>query len=175
MTTMGSPTLVDGLANAIEPGTQVTGVLPGVALDNVPLDWFATNNLRAARIGVAEEVLVLSTSGLTTDTTANLLPGNALILAVDYVLTAAITGASVTGFHIGDATTANRFVNNDTVLTILHGGVGILCWAGAVSTTPAGPSQAAAAKVRVTAIGANPTAGTIRLEVVYLTFSAPTA
>jgi hypothetical protein len=52
--------------------------------------------------------------------------------------------------------------------------VGLDHWSGAVSTLATGPSQAAAAKVRITCTGSNPGAGVVRLTVFYRTFTPPT-
>lgn len=48
-------------------------------------------------------------------------------------------------------------------------GVGMAHWHGVVSATNAGPTQAAAAKLRVTCAGGNPGAGKIKVTVFYLT------
>ena len=127
----------------------------------------------AARIKVDEEVLTLSTGGLTTDTTANLLPANSLILAVNTVITTTITTA--TNWAVGDPTTSARFSAANATKTAGTNQVGITQWSGAITTLAAGPSQASAAKVRITCTGSNPGAGAIAIQVVSLAFTAPTS
>ena len=122
--------------------------------------------------GYATELLTLSTGGTTTDTTANLLPAGAIIEAVVARVTTTITTA--TSWQLGDPTTAGRFTAANSTMVAGTTDIGILHWSGAVSTLAAGPSQAAAAKVRVTTVG-TPGAGAIRITVFYRTFSAPTS
>ena len=116
---------------------------------------------------VNTENLTLSTSGLTTDTTGNLLPANSIIMAVTGTVSTAIT--TTTSWGLGDATTANRFSVTDSTLTLgesvpkasfppVQIGTGV-----ASATT--GVYQAAAAKVRVTCVGSNPGAGAVRITV----------
>jgi hypothetical protein len=121
----------------------------------------------------SEELLTLSTGGLTTDTTANLLPAGSLILAVVGRVTTTIT--TTTSWGLSDPTTANRFAATNSTLTAGTTSIGILQWSGAVTTLAAGPSQAAAAKARVTCVGSNPGAGVVRIGVLALVFGAPTS
>ncbi len=112
------------------------------------------------------ELLTLSTSGTTTDTSANLLPANSIIMAVTGTVTTTITTA--TDWKLGDPTTAGRFSAADSTMTAAENvpktsfppvqiGTGV-----ASATT--GVYQAAAAKVRVTTTG-TPGAGAIRITV----------
>jgi parallel beta-helix repeat protein len=122
--------------------------------------------------GSATELLTLSTSGTTTDTTANLLPANSIIESVTTDVTTTITTA--VSFSVGDPTTAARFSASAGGMTATSTRVGIDHWSGAVSTLATGPSQAAAAKVRITT-NANPGAGVVRITVFYRQFVAPTS
>lgn len=123
--------------------------------------------------GQASELLTLSTSGLTTDTTANLLPVGSIIEAVSCYITEAIT--VTTNWAVGDPTTAARFSAANATKTAGTSSPGIDHWSGAVTTLAAGPSQAAAAKVRITCTGSNPGAGAIRIVVFYRQLVAPTS
>ena len=98
------------------------------------------------------ELVTLSLSGATTDSVANLLPANSIILAVNGTVNTTITGSS--DWKLGDATTAGRFSAADSTLTAAESvpkasfppvqiGTGV-----ASATT--GVYQAAAAKVRIT-------------------------
>ena len=124
--------------------------------------------------GYAEEDLVLSTSGTTTNTAASLLPGGALILGVVARVTTTI--ATATDWKLGDTTTAGRFCPAQSGAQLTSGAtiVGLDHWSGAVTTLAAGPSQAAATTVRVTTTG-TPSAGRIRIGVYYMLFTAPTS
>ena len=132
----------------------------------------ATNGAYWIR-GYNTELLVLSTTGLTTDTTNNLLPANSVIEAVVARITTALT--VTTDWKLGDGTTAGRFSAADSTLTLGETVVGLAHWSGAVSTLAAGPSQATAAHVRVTCTGSNPGAGAIRITVFYSQFVGPTS
>jgi hypothetical protein len=125
-----------------------------------------------SEVGVLQESLTLSTSGTTTDTTANLLPANSVILAVNARVTTTITTA--TNWSVGDTTTATRFSSANSTLTAGTTSVGLNQWKGAVATDATGPTQVSAAKVRVTTTG-TPGAGAIRLVVFYRRYSAPTS
>src|SRR6185436_20175637 len=114
----------------------------------------------ALTINSSSELLTLSTSGLTTDTSANLLPANAIILSVTCRVTTTIT--TTTNWAVGDPTTAARFSAANATLTSGTTSIGLDHLSGAVATLAAGPTQIAAAKVRITCTGANPGAGAIR-------------
>lgn len=120
-------------------------------------------------LGQASENLTLSTSGTTTDTSANLLPANAIIEAVVARVTTTITTA--TDWKLGDSTTAGRFSAASSSMTSGSTTVGTV---QADQTGAAGPRQASAAKVRVTTTG-TPGAGAIRITVFYRQFVAPTS
>jgi len=120
--------------------------------------------------GQASELLTLSTSGTTTDTSANLLPANAIIDAVVARVTTTITVA--TNWKLGDATQAGRFTAVQTGLTAGTTVVGLLHADPTVATANLGPVQAAAAKIRVTTTG-TPSAGQIRVTVFYRQFVPP--
>ena len=122
------------------------------------------------------ELVTLSTSGATTDSVANLLPANSIILAVNGTVNTTITGSS--DWKLGDATTAGRFSAADSTLTAAESvpktsfppvqiGTGV-----ASATT--GVYQAAAAKVRIT-VTTTATAGKIRVTVYGFTLVNATA
>ena len=123
-------------------------------------------------INQATELLTLSTGGTTTNTSASLLPAGALILAVVARVTTTITTA--TNWKLGDSTTSGRFcaVQSGPQLTVGATVIGMDQMSGAVTTLDAGPSQAAAATVRVTTTG-TPGAGAIRITVHYISMGAP--
>lgn len=119
--------------------------------------------------GSVAELLVLSTGGLTTDTTANLLPADSIIEAVTARVTTTI--ATATTWAVGDPTTPTRFSAANATLVAGTTSVGTT----QVDQTGApGPRQVAAAKVRITTVGI-PSAGAIRLTSYYRTFVAPTS
>lgn len=128
------------------------------------------NGAKAALVWTAEE-LTLSTVGTTTDTAANLLPGNAVVLGmVARVTTAITTAASV---QIGDATTATRFATLGT-MTLGTTLLGLNHLQGGVATDATGPVQFTAAKIRTTA-NVTPGAGKVRLVTLALVFTPPTS
>lgn len=120
----------------------------------------------------AEEELTLSTGGATTDTSANLLPVNSLIFAVDCRVT--VTIATATDWAIGDSVTAARFSSANATLAAGTVSSGRNQWRGSVSTDAAGPTQDTAAPVRVTCSG-TPSAGKIRIVVKYAQFIPSTS
>jgi hypothetical protein len=122
--------------------------------------------------GVNTEEITLATGGLTTDSTANLLPANSVILAVTARVTQAIT--ATTNWALGDGTTAARFAAANATLALGTTSVGLDCRQPA-ATNAAGPVQTAAAKLRVTCTGANPGAGKIRVAVFYRQYVAPSS
>lgn len=119
--------------------------------------------------GQASELLTLSTSGTTTDTSANLLPANSIIEAVVARITTTITTA--TDWKLGDPTTAGRFTAANATMTAGTTDVGTV---HVDQTGAAGPRQTAAAKVRVTTTG-TPGAGAIRITVFYRQFIPPSS
>lgn len=113
------------------------------------------------------ELVTLSTAGTTTDTTANLLPANAIIEAVVARVTTTITTA--TDWQLGDATTPGRFTAANSTLAAGTTDVGLV---HIDQTGAAGPRQTTAAKLRVTTTG-TPGAGVIRVTVFYRQFTPP--
>jgi hypothetical protein len=122
--------------------------------------------------GSSSELITLSTSGTTTDSSANLLPAGALIQSVACRVTTTITTA--TDWSVGDGTTAARFSSANATLVSGTTSIGLNQMKGAVTTDAAGPTQAAAAKLRITTTG-TPGAGAIRCTVFYSQFTAPTS
>jgi hypothetical protein len=128
----------------------------------------AVNDAKANGGGVVQfrnsELVTLATGGTTTDTTANLLPANSLLLGVTGTVNTTIT-ASCTGWQLGDATTAGRFTANDTTLTAGETKVGSVHETTGIASATAGMFQTSAAKVRITCAGGNPGAGKVRVVV----------
>lgn len=120
--------------------------------------------------GTASEQITLSTGGTTTDSTLDMLPANSIIDAV--VATIAISITTATSVQIGDPTTADRFISGFPAMGAGNKAVGIRQHRGSVTTDAAGPTQAAAAKIRITT-DVNPGAGAILLIVFYRQFVAP--
>lgn len=131
------------------------------------------NNGAQTNIKTISESITLATGGLTTDSTADLLPANSLILAVTARVTTTIT--TTTDWALGDATTATRFSDASATLTAGTTVVGVNHQKGGVSTDATGQTQTAAAKLRITCSGANPGAGVVRVTVTYLELTAPTS
>lgn len=113
------------------------------------------------------EEITLSTSGATTNSATNMLPDNAIIEAVTWRVTQAITTAA--NFSIGDPTTAARFVSGSTGITLGSTGVGL---AHVDQTGAAGPKQTTGNNIRITC-NATPGAGKIRVTSYYRTFRVP--
>jgi hypothetical protein len=122
--------------------------------------------------GSMTELLTLSTSGTTTDTTNNLLPVDAIIESVVVRITTTITTA--TNWSVGDGTTAARFCSSNATLTAGTTSTCLNHQKGGVATDAAGPTQTAAAKVRITTTG-TPGAGVIRITVFYRRMIPPTS
>lgn len=124
--------------------------------------------------GVLSEEITLNTGGLTTDSTANLLPANSIIEAVTYRVTTTIT--TTTDFTFGDATQGSRFLTTaETTLTAGTTGVCLDHTDPSVGSEDLGPTQKSAAKLRITCTGANPGAGAVRVTVYYRQFTASTS
>lgn len=123
-------------------------------------------------LGFAVEEITLSTTGLTTDSSADLLPAGAVIEAVTARVTEAIT--NVTDWAVGDPTTSARFISPTATLTLGTTAVGLNHQQGSISSDAAGPVQTSAAKVRITCTtaGSNPSAGKIRVTVWYRSYTA---
>ncbi len=122
--------------------------------------------------GSNSELITLSTVGTTTDSTNNLLPANSILQGVVCRVTTTITTA--TDWAIGDGTTATRFCAANATLTAGTTEVCLNHMKGGVATDAAGPTQAAAAKLRITTTG-TPGAGVVRCEVFYNQFTVPTS
>ena len=148
----------------------------GGALAGTQSTFSTTNGSTAAIKSISEEV-TLSTGGATTDSSANLLPANSLILGVTGIVTTAIAGVDATAVQLGDSAVAARFGSGAT-LTLGGTITGITMWNGNISATNAGPTQASAAVLRITLSGGSdqtPSAGKVRVTVWYIQFTAPTS
>lgn len=134
-----------------------------------PVSIAKTANAAEWLFGSASELLTIAAAA-STDTTANLLPANAIIESVVVRVTTVIPTAAT--FSVGDATTAARFAT----------GVAVAAGTTAVGLThcdqtgAAGPKQTAAAKIRITPNVSPATAtGVVRITVFYRQFVAPTS
>lgn len=123
--------------------------------------------------GQSSELLTLSTVGLTTDTTGNLLPAGSIIEAVVCRVTTTIT--TTTNWAVGDATQSARFSSANATLVAGTTSIGLNQADPTVASSNLGPVQVAAAKVRITCTGSNPGAGVVRITVFYRQFVAPTS
>lgn len=112
-----------------------------------------------------EEEITLATDGLTTDSTANLLLANSIVLPVYAYVTTTITTA--TNWAVGVSGTAAKFLAATTDLTAGTEKVGAAHWAGTVAIF-----NAAAGKVRITCTGSNPGAGKVRVTVFNIVIEA---
>lgn len=123
------------------------------------------------------ELMTLSTSGLTTDSTANLLPALSVILMVTGYVQTTIT--TTTSWGLGDATTANRFTATDSTLTagetVPKTAIPPVMIGTGVASATTGMWQLAAAKLRITCVGSNPGAGKVRVDVYGYTVTMPTS
>lgn len=123
-----------------------------------------------ADYGNVQEAVTLGTGAPTTDTVATLLPSGAAIDGVTVRVTTTVTGGTISSLSIGDATTAGRFCTG----VALVAGTTATCLLHLDQTGAAGPIQAAAAAVRITAVGGgNPSAGAVRVQVHYRKFAPP--
>jgi hypothetical protein len=130
---------------------------------------YGTNNGYLEKCYASE--LVTIAAAASTDTSANLLPANAVIDAVTVRVVTLIPTAAT--FNVGDATVADRFATgvavaaNTTAVGVNHH--------NPTKADNAGPVQAAAAKVRITP-NASPAAATgqVRVQVQYSRWVAPT-
>lgn len=119
----------------------------------------------------ASEEITLDTGAAFTDSTANILPANSIILGVVAYVTQTITNS--TGWKLGDPTTTDRFTANNTNLVAGTTDVGMAHLQGSVATDAAGPVQTSAAKVRITMAGGNPGAGKVRVTTFYAVLTPP--
>lgn len=141
----------------------------GLIANGVPVTVSTVANSSKWSFGYATELITLSTTGTTTDSSANLLPANSIIEAVTARVTTDV--ATATGWSIGDGSTAARFLASQTGAQLTAGAtaVGLAHWAGTIAAV-----QASAEKLRITTTG-TPSAGVIRVTVYYRTFVAPTS
>ena len=175
---------IDSVTHALVPNPLDTGTLDIGASDAKvgaiysTKGWGTGSALLTSTKGATwtqffnEEEITLSTSGTTTDTTANVLPANSIILFVGAIVTTSI--ATATDWKLGDATVTGRFAAVNSTMTAGATTLGFAHMFGVVSATNAGPTQASAAKLRITTTG-TPSAGAIRVCVMGYTFSAPTS
>lgn len=179
----GSPKKT-GITKFIFPNGSVsisgtTATISGAAITNSATangQTFTGTNGQAFAIASLSELVTLSTSGATTDSTIDL-PAGSIILAVTARITTTIAGIDSTSLQLGDPTTAARF-GSAAAFTAGTTAIGITALNGNITTTAAGPTQAASAKVRLTLAGGadnTPSAGAVRIVINYIVFTAPTS
>jgi len=110
------------------------------------------------------EVITLSTSGATTDSTEYLLPANSIIDIVTATVLTTITGSGVSAFTVGDSNVAARFATG-VALTAGTTTVGITHQLANTTAANAGPGNASALKLRITATGGTAATGVVRVTV----------
>lgn len=110
------------------------------------------------------EVMTLSVLGATTDSAEYLLPGNSIIDVVTATVVTTIAGGGASSFGAGDASVAARFMTG-IALTAGTTAVGLTHQLANTTGAGAGPGQASAAKLRITAAGGTPTSGAVRITV----------
>lgn len=130
----------------------------------------STHSETSAVCETAGAPTVAHNGGVTITTGLNCLPANAVIDAVVYRITTALSGNAIASFTVGDGTIVTRFCGTQSTLTLNATGI---CFAQADQTGTSGPRQASAAAIVVTE-NQIATAGAIRLIVFYHTWVAPT-
>lgn len=163
---------------------QAAGVLErclaGIAMDHFANDgtsytrdmYTVESNGAYWRRGEIRESITLNTGAAFTDSATDLLPANAIIVAVVARIDTTITTA--VAWSLGDASEANRFTANNSTMTAGETDIGLLHQQGAIATDALGPVQVAAAKLRIT-LNANPGAGIVDVTTFYHQFVAPTS
>lgn len=121
--------------------------------------------------GSASEEVTLDTGNPTTDTAANLLPPNSILLGVATRVTEAITVCA--NFSVGDSVTPARFVSASPGVALDSTTAGLIQQQGNSTTQATGPTQSTAAKVRITC-NVNPGAGKIRVQTYFMRLNPPT-
>ena len=110
------------------------------------------------------ETITLSLTGTTTDSAEYLLPANSIIDVVTATVVTTIAGGGASSFGAGDASVAARFMTG-IALTAGTTAVGLTHQLANTTGAGAGPGQASAAKLRITAAGGTPTSGAVRVTV----------
>ena len=111
------------------------------------------------------QILVLSTSGTTTDSAVEMLHADSLISHVTLRVTVAITG-DVTSLNVGDSSDPDRFVAGFSDFSAGDSAVGLAQWGNGT------PHQSSDAKLRLTADD-TVTAGAVEVIVWYYQFRVP--
>lgn len=136
-----------------------------------------TANGALSDVQTISESITLDTGAEFTNSTADLCPANSIILSVTWRITTTIAGIDSTTIEVGDPTTSSRF-GTGTVFTSGTTGIGITHMSGASTTAATGPTQGAAAKLRITLSGGaddTPSGGVVRVTVTYLSLTPPTS
>ena len=114
------------------------------------------------------ELITLDTGGATTNSSADLLRAGSIIDSVVCRITTTITTA--TEWKVGDGSTADRFIDTQTVLTANTTRIGFNQW----EVSPASATNSAAGPLVITTTG-TPGAGAIRCTVFQRVYTAPTS
>lgn len=123
--------------------------------------------------GWLTEEITLSTTGKTTDSSADLLPANSESLGLVWYVTESLDHGTSLAF--GDPTTAGRFATGSTGLTAGSSGVGLAHREGSIATDATGPVQTTAAKLRITLTGTQNGTGKVRVAHHVRIYGAPTS
>jgi len=156
-------------------GTEVLPIVQSSATVKATIDQIGAEVLRttlpliptsgaSANIKVATELLSDVSS---TATTTGLLPAGCILLGLSTYVTDTITGASVTGYTVGDGTDADRW--GDITGTAIGTDSTIADW------TAVGIVITSATDVTITATGGTFTAGAIRIVAHYIDATAITS
>ncbi|MFB3915148.1 MAG: hypothetical protein ACE14M_00340 [Terriglobales bacterium] len=156
-------------AGVLAVGAGAQGSTAGT-LQDAAHEVIATNGAKW-RQGYSTELITLSTSGNSTDSSGNLLPANSIIESVVCKVTTSITVA--TDWAVGDAVTAARFCSPNSTMDTTASCTGLNHTDGGLAAG-AGMKQSSAAKLRITTTG-TPGAGAVRCTTFYSTFTAPTS
>jgi hypothetical protein len=173
---MNNTYVVEGPAPTYAPqtytlpgGNVVSGLRELIEITDDTIQWRGQYQSKMIEGSNSEEI-TLSTSGLTTDSSANLLSANSIILGVTARITQTITTA--TNWALGDSAQAARFTTANATKTSGTTSIGLNHLDPIVATADLGPVQTSAAPLRVTCTGSNPGAGKIRVTVFYRSFTA---
>lgn len=171
--TVPTPGGVDGTTHFLR--ADATWALVGNSL-SLPLTFPGPNG-SSMILDYNDELITIN--AFETDSAANLLPTDSLILAVVGRVTTnlVVDAAPALSWNLSDPTTNARFMDANTNVAAGSTGVGIKQWRGVINTTAAGPTQEANDVIR---IRVNPPAGAVysgavRVVVFYLQAVPPTS
>jgi len=176
-TTVQSPaTVADGKLEFRTASASIGGMLDRLTIGADGLTSLVVSQfLSSMDLGILYEEITLTASS--TNSVANLLPANSLILGVLGRVTESITRATTpaTGVAIGDTAVGVRFVQSGGMgVTNGSTAIGLRQWRGSVAADANGPTQTAAGQVQINIDGTGAVlTGKVRVVVHYLTFTVP--